>query len=161
MPNSTTTLKMSFSSRSRLPSTSPLASYLLHLMTIKSSNLCVSADVTTTSELLALAEEVGDSICMLKTHADIISDFSDRTVRQLKEIAQRRMFLLFEDREIWRHWKYEQQVNLVSDLSLTHFHRYGTKAVHRRRLFHCQVGRNNNSPRVPRSCYRHGTQASR
>jgi uridine monophosphate synthetase len=68
-------------------------------MTIKSTNLCLSADVTTTSELLAVAEEVGDHICMLKTHADIISDFSDRTVRQLKEISQRKMFLLFEDRK--------------------------------------------------------------
>ena len=69
-------------------------------MTLKQSNLCLSADVTTTTELLALADEVGDSICLLKTHADTISDFSDRTVRQLKEIAEKKHFLVFEDRKL-------------------------------------------------------------
>lgn len=89
-----------FSSRASLSSTPPLASYLFHLMSLKRSNLCLSADVTTTSELLAIAEEVGDSICLLKTHADIISDFSERTVRLLKEIAERKHFLVFEDRKL-------------------------------------------------------------
>lgn len=89
----------SFESRALAPGTPPLTSYLLRLMTIKKSNLCFSADVTTTSELLTIAEEVGDSICLLKTHADIISDFSDRTVRGLREIAKRKGFLVFEDRK--------------------------------------------------------------
>jgi uridine monophosphate synthetase len=68
-------------------------------MTIKRSNLCLSADVTSSSELLQIAEELGDYICVLKTHADIVSDFSDRTVYQLKEIASRKHFLVFEDRK--------------------------------------------------------------
>jgi uridine monophosphate synthetase len=68
-------------------------------MTIKRSNLCVSADVTTSSELLAIAEELGDSICLLKTHADIINDFTDRTYAQLRDIASRKHFLIFEDRK--------------------------------------------------------------
>jgi uridine monophosphate synthetase len=93
------TLSMSFSARAALPSCSPLAAYLLNLMAIKRSNLCVSADVTTTVELLTLAEEVGDFICVLKTHADIIKDFSDRTISRLKEVAARRHFLIFEDRK--------------------------------------------------------------
>jgi uridine monophosphate synthetase len=81
---------------SKLP---PLAGYLLHLMSIKKSNLCFSADVSSTAELLHLAEEVGDSICILKTHADIVDDFSDRTIQRLTEIAGRRHFLIFEDRK--------------------------------------------------------------
>lgn len=68
-------------------------------MTTKSSNLCVSADVSTTSQLIQLAEDVGDSICMLKTHIDIIDDFGPRTVEALKEIASRKKFLIFEDRK--------------------------------------------------------------
>lgn len=36
---------------------------------------------------------------MLKTHADIISDFGERTVTGLKEIARRKKFLIFEDRK--------------------------------------------------------------
>ncbi|KAF2396471.1 Orotidine 5'-phosphate decarboxylase [Trichodelitschia bisporula] len=90
---------MSFKDRAALPNTPPLAAYLLYLMTIKQSNLCLSADVTSTAELLALATEVGDSICLLKTHADIIDDFGDRTVRALREIARQKNFLVFEDRK--------------------------------------------------------------
>jgi uridine monophosphate synthetase len=92
-------LALSFSARAALPSCPPLSSYLLSLIAIKRSNLALSADVTTTSELLALAEELGDYICVLKTHADIISDFSDRTVSELQRIAQRKHFLIFEDRK--------------------------------------------------------------
>lgn len=76
-----------------------LTSYLLSLISIKQSNLCVSADVHFTSALLRLAEEVGDSICVFKTHADMIDDFSDRTIKGLQEIAKRKSFLVFEDRK--------------------------------------------------------------
>ncbi|KAL9011464.1 MAG: hypothetical protein Q9180_009190, partial [Flavoplaca navasiana] len=57
-------------------------------------------DVHSTSILLKLAEEIGDSICVLKTHADIIDDFSDRTIKGLQEIAKRKNFLIFEDRKL-------------------------------------------------------------
>lgn len=95
--HSTTT--KSFLARSSLPDTSPLAVYLLRLMALKRTNLCLSADVTTTSELLSLAEETGSSICLLKTHADIILDFSPHTIRCLREISKRKQFLVFEDRK--------------------------------------------------------------
>ena len=88
-----------FLERAELENTSPLAAYLLQLIAIKQTNLCVSADVTTTRELLKLAEDVGESICLLKTHADIIVDFGDRTVRGLRDIARRKKFLIFEDRK--------------------------------------------------------------
>ena len=48
---------------------------------------------------MQLAEDVGDSICLLKTHADIISDFGPRTIEGLKDIAGRKRFLVFEDRK--------------------------------------------------------------
>ncbi|KAL1628393.1 orotidine 5'-phosphate decarboxylase [Diplodia seriata] len=73
------TWTQSYIERALLPETSPLTAYLLRLIAIKRTNLCLSADVTSTAALLSLAEEVGDSICLLKTHADIINDFSDRT----------------------------------------------------------------------------------
>ena len=93
------TLSLPFSVRAEIPDTAPLASYLLHLISIKRSNLCISADVNSSSALLRLAEDVGDYICVLKTHADIIDDFSERTVKGLQEIARRKRFLIFEDRK--------------------------------------------------------------
>ncbi|KAF1844192.1 Orotidine 5'-phosphate decarboxylase [Cucurbitaria berberidis CBS 394.84] len=92
-------LTTTYRARAGLPTTGPLASYLLRLISIKQSNLCLSADVDTSAELLQLAEEVGDSICLLKTHCDIVSDWSDRTSQALREIARRKRFLIFEDRK--------------------------------------------------------------
>lgn len=36
---------------------------------------------------------------MLKTHADIISDFGEKTIRGLNEISRRKKFIVFEDRK--------------------------------------------------------------
>ena len=93
------TLFQSYGERSQHSNLTPLATYLLRLIHLKKTNLCVSADVSTTSELLQLAEDVGDQICLLKTHADIISDFTDRTARGLQEVASRKRFIIFEDRK--------------------------------------------------------------
>ncbi|ASE62669.1 orotate phosphoribosyltransferase [Chryseobacterium indologenes] len=73
---------------------------LLEAALAKKSNLIASADVTTTQELLALAEKVGPHIVALKTHIDIISDFEyEKTIVPLKEIAAKHQFLLMEDRK--------------------------------------------------------------
>ena len=77
----------------------PLARYLLQLMALKKTNLCVSADVSTAAALLALAEQVGDSICVLKTHCDMVEDWSDETAWSLREVALRKGFYIFEDRK--------------------------------------------------------------
>ena len=94
------TLSLPFSTRAEQPHSSPLATYLLSLISLKRSNLCVSADVHTTYDLLSLAEEIGDHICVLKTHADIIDDWSEKTIKGLQEISTRKRFLLFEDRKL-------------------------------------------------------------
>ncbi len=73
---------------------------LLETALAKESNLIASADVTTTQELLELADKVGPHIIALKTHIDIISDFDyQNTIIPLKEIASRHKFLLMEDRK--------------------------------------------------------------
>ena len=72
---------------------------LLHLMAEKKTNLALSADVTTAGELLALASQLGSEICVLKTHIDIIEDFSAELIQQLRQLAVDHQFLLFEDRK--------------------------------------------------------------
>jgi uridine monophosphate synthetase len=93
------TAYQSYAERSEALNLTPLATYLLRLIHLKRTNLCVSADVTNSNDLLRLAEEVGEHICILKTHADIISDFNDKTVRGLNELSKRKKFLVFEDRK--------------------------------------------------------------
>ena len=77
-----------------------VAQKLLQIALEKRSNLIVSADVTSTQELLELAEKVGPHIVALKTHIDILLDFDfDETIIPLKELATKYNFLLMEDRK--------------------------------------------------------------
>lgn len=69
-------------------------------MSLKRSNLCLSADVTSSAALLHLADVCGPHIAVLKTHADIVADFSVRaTAAPLQALAARHGFLVFEDRK--------------------------------------------------------------
>ncbi len=72
---------------------------LLEIIERKKTNLCVSADVTSCKELISLIHQIGDHICILKTHIDIIHDFHPALITQLKELAQTYDFLIFEDRK--------------------------------------------------------------
>ncbi|KAJ8352443.1 hypothetical protein SKAU_G00239190 [Synaphobranchus kaupii] len=92
-------MEMSYRARAELPETSPPASRLLRLMEEKKSNLCFSADVTESAELLQLAEELGPLICVLKTHVDILQDFSQSVADKLSQLALKHRFLIFEDRK--------------------------------------------------------------
>jgi uridine monophosphate synthetase len=77
----------------------PLTKRLFNLMANKQTNLALSADVTRKAELLQLAEQVGPEICVLKTHIDIVEDFDADLITQLKTLASKHQFLLFEDRK--------------------------------------------------------------
>ena len=75
------------------------AKHLLKLMDEKKSNLCLSADVTSAKQLIQLADNLGPEICMLKTHIDIVSDFSSELIHELRKLALKHHFYLFEDRK--------------------------------------------------------------
>ncbi|MDR3492068.1 MAG: orotidine-5'-phosphate decarboxylase [Gammaproteobacteria bacterium] len=77
----------------------PVAIKLLSLMDAKKTNLSVSVDVTRKEELLSLANSLGPSICVLKTHIDILEDFDNETVTMLQQIAKQHNFIIFEDRK--------------------------------------------------------------
>ncbi|KAG8537041.1 hypothetical protein GDO81_025176 [Engystomops pustulosus] len=98
-PIPTACTALSYSARAALPVTHPMAKRLLLLMEKKRSNLCVSADVTDAAELLRLAAELGPSICLLKTHVDILEDFTSDVSSQLRALALQHDFLIFEDRK--------------------------------------------------------------
>ncbi|XP_016970813.2 uridine 5'-monophosphate synthase [Drosophila rhopaloa] len=90
--------KLTYESRANLAK-SPVAKRLFNLLATKQTNLCLAADLTRADEILDVADKCGPYICLLKTHVDIVEDFSDKFISDLQALAQRHNFLLMEDRK--------------------------------------------------------------
>ncbi|XP_034083143.1 uridine 5'-monophosphate synthase [Gymnodraco acuticeps] len=93
------TTELSYAERAKLPNVHPLAAKLLNIMEEKSSNLCVSLDLTSSEELLQLADSLGPLVCILKTHVDILKDYTAGFTQKLQALAEKHNFLIFEDRK--------------------------------------------------------------
>jgi uridine monophosphate synthetase len=89
---------LSYARRSEL-ATHPMSCELFRIMEEKQTNLAASADFSDKKKLLAFADAVGSSICVLKTHADIVEDFDDAFIQSLQALAEKHRFLIFEDRK--------------------------------------------------------------
>ncbi|XP_010788675.1 uridine 5'-monophosphate synthase [Notothenia coriiceps] len=92
-------MELSYAERAKLPNVHPLAAKLLNIMEEKSSNLCVSLDLTSSEELLQLADSLGPLVCILKTHVDILKDYTADFTQKLQALAEKHNFLIFEDRK--------------------------------------------------------------
>lgn len=77
----------------------PIAKDLLQIIVTKKTNLCLAADSTKAVDILNAANGAGPYICILKTHADIIDDFSNGFAQSLEALAVKHNFLIMEDRK--------------------------------------------------------------
>lgn len=77
----------------------PIAKDLLQIIVSKKTNLCLAADSTKTIDILNAADAAGPYICVLKTHVDIIDDFSNGFAQSLEALAVKHNFLIMEDRK--------------------------------------------------------------
>lgn len=77
----------------------PIITKIREVILAKKSNLAVAVDVDSAAEVLRLAELIGDKICILKTHVDILSDYTPDFPDKLRAIADAKNFLIFEDRK--------------------------------------------------------------
>ncbi|CAO1405844.1 unnamed protein product [Diamesa tonsa] len=96
--NLKTRTTMTFAERAGVTK-SEVSKTLFNIMELKKTNLCIAADLTKAEDILNLVEQTGPFICLLKTHVDIIEDFSVNFVNSLKSLAEKHNFLIMEDRK--------------------------------------------------------------
>lgn len=89
---------LSFQKRAEL-CTHPVAKKLFTCMAEKKTNLVVSVDLTSASEIYDIIEKVSPFVCAVKTHVDIIKDFSQDFATKLKQLSEKHNFVIFEDRK--------------------------------------------------------------
>lgn len=92
------TVNLCFSQRASL-ARHAMAQKLLQLMEEKKTNLCIALDVASQEKLLEMADLLGPHICVLKTHVDILNDFTPDFGAKLRKLAEKHSFLIFEDRK--------------------------------------------------------------
>ena len=69
----------------------------------KKSNICLAADIENMNELFKIIEDIGEYICILKIHSDIISDFFTNytlNCKKLNELKNKYNFKIWEDRKL-------------------------------------------------------------
>lgn len=80
-------------------STLPMAKTFMEVACRKKSLVCLAADKYTMAELFDLLNSVGSSIAALKTHVDLIDDWSKDEWNRFCTLAHEMDLLIFEDRK--------------------------------------------------------------
>ncbi len=89
-------MSLSFSDRASIAK-AQASKKLFELMEEKRSNLAFAADVTNSAEFLRLVKATADEVAIVKTHIDVIDDYSPALAGELKDLSRDHSFLIFED----------------------------------------------------------------
>lgn len=79
--------------------TSPMAKRYMEVATVKQSLVCLAADRNTMAGLFDLVEAVGPHVAALKTHVDLVDDWTPEAWSQFCKAAHEAHLLIFEDRK--------------------------------------------------------------
>ena len=77
----------------------PLSHRFMETAAEKETLVVLAADLSTTEELVRLIHQVGPHIAALKTHVDMVEDFSQESWQGVVDAAQSHDLMLFEDRK--------------------------------------------------------------
>ena len=78
--------KITYNNRKKFTNNDTLKK-LYTIMEEKKTNLCLSVDLTKSQSILKLIEKCGKHICIVKTHIDIIEDFTWDFILKLTELS--------------------------------------------------------------------------
>ncbi len=79
--------------------TLPMAKHYMTVAAEKQSLVCLAADRNTMADLSELVQQVGPFIAALKTHVDLIDDWSVESWHDFCALANKHNLLIFEDRK--------------------------------------------------------------
>ena len=77
----------------------PCGQQLLKIIAEKQTNLAISIDLTDAEQILSVIDAIGAELCLVKTHVDIIGNYTKDFARQLLQLSCKHQFLIFEDRK--------------------------------------------------------------
>ena len=77
----------------------PIARQYMTTAARSNSLVCLAADKSRMSDLLALVRSVGPFLAALKTHVDVVEDWTDEGWKEVRAAADDVDLLLFEDRK--------------------------------------------------------------
>ena len=80
-------------------SASPLAKRYMEVASSKQSLVCLAADRNTMAGLFSLIDEVGEHVAALKTHVDLVDDWTAESWAGFCQAAHEANLLIFEDRK--------------------------------------------------------------
>ena len=80
-------------------SASPLAKRYMEVASSKQSLVCLAADRNTMAGLFSLIDEVGEHVAALKTHVDLVDDWTAEAWAEFCQAAHEANLLIFEDRK--------------------------------------------------------------
>ena len=91
---------------------------LKDIIRIKNTKLIVSADLDKMSEIISLATLIGDKICALKLHIEIVKDFTMEAMNELIKKYEKELKFLNERLETAIYIGSNQKIRIKSKIEV-------------------------------------------